>query len=237
MYHSIYFGEKNTWDDWKLVPAEFPRFKPPEAKTSIIEIPGADGSLDLTESLTGDVKFKNRTGSLTFYAYDEGREWYNYYFDMINYLHGQEMRVVLEDDPIYYWIGRFSVNEWKSNPPTNIVVDYNVHPYKYEDTDSSYRWEWDPHNFNTELCRDHGHFYEIDGTRIVRMQGSKLKSSPVFTAYIEDGDTLSLCHDGVLYPLVDGTNKFLSITPDMGISVFIFSGKGQISIAYTGGYL
>ena len=31
---------------------------PPEPKTYIIEIAGADGSLDLTEALTGDVKYK-----------------------------------------------------------------------------------------------------------------------------------------------------------------------------------
>ena len=29
MYHSLTIGDKNTYDDWNLVPNEFPRFTPP----------------------------------------------------------------------------------------------------------------------------------------------------------------------------------------------------------------
>ena len=29
-YHSVVFGEKNTWDDWHLVPSSRPVINPPD---------------------------------------------------------------------------------------------------------------------------------------------------------------------------------------------------------------
>ena len=66
MYHSINFGNKNTWDDWKIVPASRPVFKSPALKKKTIEIPGADGFIDLSESLTGYPVYSNREGSFEF---------------------------------------------------------------------------------------------------------------------------------------------------------------------------
>ncbi len=43
MYHSITIGNKNTWDDWHLIPATRPLFNPPTVKTNMVNIPGGDG--------------------------------------------------------------------------------------------------------------------------------------------------------------------------------------------------
>ena len=48
MYHSVTFGDKNTWDDWRLVPASRPVFNPPAQKVKTLEIPGGDGVIDLS---------------------------------------------------------------------------------------------------------------------------------------------------------------------------------------------
>ena len=48
MYHSITIGDKNTWDDWHLIPATRPLFNPPTVKENMVNIPGGDGVLDLT---------------------------------------------------------------------------------------------------------------------------------------------------------------------------------------------
>ena len=58
MYHSITIGDKNTWDDWHLIPTTRPLFAPPGVKKNIVSIPGGDGSLDLTEALTGRPTYK-----------------------------------------------------------------------------------------------------------------------------------------------------------------------------------
>ena len=48
MYHSITFGEKNTWDDWHLIPSSRPVFNPPVFREKFIDIPGVSGLLDLS---------------------------------------------------------------------------------------------------------------------------------------------------------------------------------------------
>ena len=66
LYHSITFGDKNTWDDWRLVPASRPLFNPPAQKVKTLDIPGGDGVIDLSQALTGYPVYQNRTGSIEF---------------------------------------------------------------------------------------------------------------------------------------------------------------------------
>ena len=155
MYHSITFGDKNTWDDWHIVPVSRPVFNPPALKKKTVEIPGADSFIDLTESLTRYPVFENREGSFEFIVMNGYKPWYQAYSDIMNYLHGQGMRAVLEDDREYFYEGRFTVNEWKSEEKySKIVIDYSVEPYKRLIHTSLEDWEWDPFNFETGVIPD-----------------------------------------------------------------------------------
>ena len=58
--YGVIFGDNHSYRDWGLVTKTRPVIGSPEPKTIYIDIPEADGQLDLTESLTGEVKFKNR---------------------------------------------------------------------------------------------------------------------------------------------------------------------------------
>lgn len=148
MYHSVTFGEKNTWDDWKLVPTSRPLFNPPPQKVTTIDIPGGDGVIDLSQSLTGYPVFQNRTGSIEFLVMNDFKPWNVAYSDIMDYLHGQTLRAVLEDEPEYFYEGRFTVNSWKSEKDwSRITIDYDVGPYKWSIVSSVEDWLWDPFNF------------------------------------------------------------------------------------------
>lgn len=154
MYHSITFGEKNTWEDWRLVPASRPVFNPPTQKTKLLEIPGGDGVIDLSQALTGYPVYQNRTGSIEFIVMNDFKRWHMAYSDIMDYLHGQNLRAVLEDDPEYFYEGRFTVNTWKSEKDwSRIVIDYNVGPYKWSVLSSVDDWLWDPFNFQNGVIR------------------------------------------------------------------------------------
>ena len=132
MYHSITFGDKNTWDDWHLVPESRPLFVPPEPKIHEIDIPGMDGVLDMSESLTGYPVYNNRKGEFEFYVMNGYQEWHELYSEISNYLRNKKMRAYLEDDPDWYYEGRFRVNEWRSEKDySKIVISYDVWPYKW----------------------------------------------------------------------------------------------------------
>ena len=148
MYHSITIGEKNTWDDWHLIPSARPVFKQPEQKKKILEIPGADGELDLSMSLTGYPVYNNRVGSLEFNVVNGYKPWYILCSEIANYLSGKTFRAVLEDDKEHFYEGKFSLNEWKSEKSwSKIVIDYNLNPYKWRLLSSTDAWKWDPFNF------------------------------------------------------------------------------------------
>lgn len=138
MYHSVSFGNKNTYDDWKIVPDTRPVVVPPEPKFIFDEIPGANGSLDLSSTLTGFVNYQDRTGSFDFIVLNDYGQWHERYSEIMGYLHGKRMRMVLEDDPNYFYIGRFSVSGWDSGENwSTITIDYHLDPFKYSLTETT----------------------------------------------------------------------------------------------------
>lgn len=155
MIQSITFGDKNTWDDWKILPTERPVFAPPKPKTTYIDIPGGNGTLDLSESLTGYPVYENRTGSFKFRVMNDYVPWYERYSEIMNYLHGRVMNAVLADEPNYFYNGRFTVDNWESGNTWSIItIGYNVNPYKWVLSSSTEPWIWDSFNFSTGIITD-----------------------------------------------------------------------------------
>lgn len=162
MYHSIriipdgyqlYAGKnlrgKNTWDDWHLIPKERPLFNPPAPKYNFMDLPGANGTVDLSDVLSNKYPvYEDRKGSIEFYVMNGYKEWYNAYSDIMNFCHGEKCKLILEDEPSYYYRGRVSVNAWRSEKDwSKIVLDYQLEPFKYELFDSTEPWRWDPFSF------------------------------------------------------------------------------------------
>lgn len=145
----------NTYKDFYLVPTSLPVINPPTVKTKNVDIPGANGVIDLTESLTPFPVYGNRTGSLEFAVLNNRSAWYNLYktihgvksdqaidnesawtslySDIVNKLHGRKCQIILEDDPEWYYEGRLAVNSWKSSNNGQwpiVTLDYTLYPYK-----------------------------------------------------------------------------------------------------------
>lgn len=134
MYHSITIGSKNTWDDWHLIPASRPVFVPPVVKTNSIDYINSDGSLDLTENLTDEPKYGNRSGSFSFIVENGHANWAVLYSEIMAYLHGKKYKARLEDDPDYYYEGRFAVSSWASGAQySTITIAYDVAPFPVYD--------------------------------------------------------------------------------------------------------
>ena len=146
-YHSINIGEINTWDDWHIVPSSRPLVNPPSVKTQKIQIPGGNGDIDLSESLTGYPVFSNRTGSWTFEVLNDFKPWYEAYTDIMTYLHGQVKQLYLDDDPDYYYTGRLVVNSWNSaKDNSNITISYDLAPFKWSFSTETTEEEFDPYD-------------------------------------------------------------------------------------------
>mgnify|MGYP007025187911 FL=1 len=59
----------------------------------------------------------------------EQTPWHSVYSEIMDLIHGQSLRAILEDDPEYFYEGRFTVNSWKSQKDwSRITIDYSVGP-------------------------------------------------------------------------------------------------------------
>lgn len=136
--HSITFGEKNTYADWHIVPEVRPAIVPATPKLIYDDLPGANGSLDLTTALTGLVNYNDRADTLSFIVLNGYGPWYDRYSTISHYLGGKKMKMVLSDEPDYYYFGRFSVASWTSEEHwSKIEIDYHVDPFKYSQLEES----------------------------------------------------------------------------------------------------
>ena len=157
MYHSITIGSRNTWDDWHLIPSSRPLVNPPPVEEKMVDIPGVDSSLDMTNVLTGRPRYGSRSGSWGFVVAPDYWDWTTAYETIMAYLHGKRFRCVLEDDPEWFYEGRFKVNQWKSDRNfSQIVIDYIVDAYKRSIISTTDPWLWDPFSFENGVIR----FYE-----------------------------------------------------------------------------
>lgn len=227
MYHSITIGGKNTWDDWHLIPASRPLFNPPEVKTNMVEIPGGDGAIDLTSALAGRAVYKNRVGSWKFYVENGFKDWSVLYSEIMSFLHGQRMRAVLEDDPDYYYEGRFSVNAWESSANwSTITIDYDVSPYKKSFAPDGNDWLWDTFNFETDRIQSLESL-PVDGTLTVQLSGEGVSLPP---SIICSDSGMTLTFEGTTYTLAKGVNYFSDLILQNGDNTFTFTGQGTVTI-------
>lgn len=237
MMNGVTFGSKHSYRDWGLILKSRPVISPPSPKTVYVDIPASDGIIDLTESLTGDVKYENRTITCEFNVLDARNRWSNIYSEILDFLHGQQMKVIFDEDPTYYYIGRVKVNEWKSNKKTStITIEGSVEPYKLEMFSSLEDWEWDSFNFETGIIRDYENI-RVDGSLTFTIEGRRKAVVPSFIVQSDDGTGLKVKFNGTTYDLPDGTNRVLNIIIKDGTNTLYFTGNGTVSINYRGGRL
>lgn len=235
LYSLTLNDEIDTWDDWKIVAVKKPVFFEPELKSDYLDVPGRSESLDLTEVLTGYPLFENRVGTIQFFLYDDSMPALSKLNIIRNYIHGKKHKIILNNEPEYFYIGRLTVSE--SHPTTEgeyavFNLDYNLEPYKYEMTGSTEDWLWDPFNFETGVIREYGEI-EITGSGTITVIGSRKPTVPKFIV----SDDCTVVFNEAEYNLSEGTNIIPTIVLQEGEYEFIFSGNVSVTIEMRAGIL
>lgn len=210
--HGVWFDGLHSYADLNLVlsKVEFPPAKP---KTNFVDIPGADGSVDQTETL-GEVRFQDRKPVFTFTVmptddYEEKKR------EVSNLLNGQRKKIALDKDPGYYWTGRCEIDKYSSNKKIRqIVVSATVAPYKLKE-----------------------HVTKVTipaGTAVVKtLRNSRKSAVPIImctadTTVIFKGDT---------FQFGTGTHKNLSIKLVEGDNQVTVTSTGTVEFTYQEGDL
>ena len=212
----ITFGEYNQ-SEFNLFPAGV-TISPPEAQTYTVSVPGRDGDLDFTESLDGMVHYKNRIITMEMQCFAEDEEYAALEHKCRNFLHGKKMKIQLDSDPGYYYLGRLSV-DWRSEPnidAATIIADCS--PYKLK-------------NEKTEVEAD------IAGSGTVTLRNEQ---KPVIPAVTTDADMqLVFTLDGTEHTVTVGAGS--RMVPELllqsGSYPITVNGTGHVKFEYQEGAL
>lgn len=226
MYHSIIISGRNTFDAWGLIPTSRPVVAPPKVKTTYVELPASNGVLDYTGMLQGSVPYGQREGSWEF-ALKPGSRWADVYSALLNYLHGRQHTVILEDDPKYQYTGRLEVNSWNSSKSYSLItVDYSLDSFKQSvEASNAGDWRWD--ELFDKTIR-YGTF-SVDGQKYRNLiNGGVLPTTPIITCTAP----MAVTYEGRSYSLVKGKNYNTNLMLQCGDNIMIFSGKGTVDVSY-----
>ena len=214
----ISFGNIHSYYDLNLIlsKVEIPPAKP---KTTYIDIPGGNGSIDLTEA-HGEVKYFDReckftftmnpSGDLSEAAFEEKKT------EVSNALNGRLFEITLDKDDTFYYSGRCEVSEYLSNQRIRqFVVTANVKPYKLKQNETI---------LNYTLSEKEQTVTVMNGRMSVVPEITCTGSAKIKFGTIEK-------------VLSAGTFKVLDIQFKEGANVLKVSGNGKITFKYREGEL
>ena len=210
----IFNNEKSAYYDWNIVltKADIPL---PSVKTSSVDIKGANGILDLSEVLTGDVCYSNRDIKLTF-SMMEDMDYNSTISNIANYLHGKKVTMKLTNDDEYFYSGRAVINQWDYSPGKGkLVIAISADPYKYSVTESNVVV-----NLNNE-------------TKSLILPNKRMRVAPTLVVT----GSVTMTFEGKTYTLQEGEQQSLNFLLSEGNNAVTFSGKGSVTITYRQGEL
>jgi len=229
MYGVTINGVHCTEYDLKLTSVSNPF---PAVKAAAVEIPGADGTLDLTE-IYGQPKFANRTLTMTF---ADVRGYFTRYPDQSFAawkMHGKKVPIVLDEDPDFYYMGRISFGEWvQTGAAGELTVTADCDPFKYEKIMSDKDWLWDPFCFETGVARGYGNLL-VNGSLAFDAFGCRMTVVPDFVC----SKAMQVTFKNKTYSLAPGHNTIYDIALEDGFNRLVFTGYGTVSIVFRGAQL
>jgi phage-related protein len=190
----------------------------PPVKKAKIDIPGADGDLDQTDFF-GEPKFENRTLRFEFTANTPASDFLSLYSRVNNALHGKKKRIILDDDPLYFYQGRCYVDKHTDEKGVaKIDIECDCGPYK--------------------LKKDHTvSAYVLDGTeKIITLTNGRKRAVPEVQIYTESG-SLRIVYQGNIWDLGPGIYTLPELELVQGENTVTVTGTGTITFTWQEGDL
>lgn len=130
---TAYSSKINSWNDLHLIPLTRSSIVTPSPSIKLIEVPGTNSRIDLTDLQPGGLKYGVRSGSWKF-AIDHYKytDWHTAKKTIENALNGKRLYCVLDDDLSSAYRGRFSIESWESGVTySSITIKYQLEAKRY----------------------------------------------------------------------------------------------------------
>lgn len=206
------FNNLNTWLTWKcyLTSKNIGDSTP---NTNYVKLDGVNGSLDLSESLTGEITYSDRIITATFWTdYGTYKERETLLRKITSYLHGKKFFIVEPDDTDHYFYGRVKITS-KTNvlAYATFTIEATCEPWRYAADDST-------------------RYVEVNGESVdvvINNNGDKTLSPEITVT----GSVEVVFKNGKV-SLITGSYKIPDLKLYAGANVIRVSGSGAITFTY-----
>ena len=209
----IFNNEISALRDWNIVLTKS-EISFPKAKKSTVDIKGSDGVLDLSEALSGEIKYSNREIKLTFELLDDSE-----YNDLLReigaYVHGKKIKFQLTNDNLYYYTGRASIDTWECvQRKGKIVISVDCEPYKYRVDET----------IINEV---------VNGTKTVILTNERKRVHPTISVH----GSVTITWNNSNFELSNGVYELLTFCLIEGDNIISLNGNGSVKFTYRMGAL
>lgn len=212
----ITFGSLHSYEDLKLI-LNSKEIGSPEVKVRKIDIEGADSSLDLTDFF-GEPKYENVTHKFQFSTIVPQAQFLSLFSTVKNALHGKKMRIILDGDPLFYYIGRIHVSSFTNEKNIGIIsVECDCEPFKYKLE-------------KTVVSR------AVSGTQTINLTNGRKRAVP--EVRIETTSSIRIEYQGSnIWDLGSGSYTLPELELVEGVNAVTVTGTGTITFTWQEGNL
>lgn len=101
-------------------------------KENKIDVPGGDGSIDMTDFF-GEPKYNDVLHKFEFVTTEPESDFLSQFSTIKNAVHGRKVRIILDDDPTFFYMGRCHVSSFTNEKGIGTIsVECECEPYKYK---------------------------------------------------------------------------------------------------------
>ena len=192
--------------------------QPAPPKVNLVDVPGADGTKDLSTQPAGRVVYDDRKITWTFALYP-GENWDRKHQQVSNALNGLACDIVLDSDPDYYYHGRLTVKKYKVDGLLRqITIEATCRPYKLKRVETK---------IVANLSTVYATLPLVNERKII---------IPTITVTAET----TLRWNGSTFTVAAGTHRIADVELQPGTNFLeakVTSGTGAITVAYREGAL
>ena len=210
----ITFGNYHSYRDLRLI-LESKEMGSPAIKVRKVDVEGADGTLDYTDFF-GEAKYENATHKFTFSTIVPQDEFLSQFSQVKNALHGRKVRIILDDDPTFFYIGRLSVSPFTSSKAVGkLSIEADCEPYKMK--------------INPTVIS-----VTVNGTKVITLPNIRKRAVPEVKIVAESGLNIVYQVSNV-WDLSSGTYTLPELELVEGDNTVTVTGTGTISFTWTEG--
>lgn len=191
----------------------------PKPRRTLVTVPGANGSLDLTNAISPYIQYDDRKLEFKFVILNERKNWSDVISQLTDIFHGQKYKVITGDDPDWYWDAYVEVDTFASTPKKGeIVLAATCYPYK------------------RKIAQTTKTVTLTAGTNTINLANSRMEVTPkiINTAAVVitewNGAAVSIA-------LAAGTHTLADHVLESGANVIKMTGTGTVTIEYQEGKL